>query len=423
MAIFAVKNVFEKLVLITSPKNGDLLVYDSNKGAFVNVSSSQLNLSSIPTLDFRSVSGNNSVSLIERTSGNSVEFRSLIGKNGILITESSGNIIVQNTNNFSSIFSRNSYSIVIDYDDDNSNSYFTVDTVDSTSSKNLTISSLPEFNISSYELVNSSSTSFLISTFNFAGIGFEKQMLITLSSTPGNLYDGVYQIQDIDVIVSASSIQNRIDLGKILVSSSSIGIPLSNVRIRQVGIYASTSGNFFVSGYSSSKPFFLNIWKGSSLNFTDFPSGVFITLNNSEKNIIDSNYIVASSKDGSFLGNKWLTLLLNQDTPLPLDISGDISFTSNSENFSISILGNIVNTGFKVSKTGTVYGNKFVMSALPTSSDVLANKAYVDMEISNLIDVHISALNSIVSANIRKINNLEKVNKKTFRMFMQYSRH
>lgn len=417
MAIFAIKNIFEKLVVLKTPvKDGNVLVYDQTVGAFTNVSAEKLNIPLASLLQITSVSSNNSISLIENVSGNSIEFRSLVGKNGILVSETNGTIVIESKNEFQGAISQDSYSIVIDYDDDNSNAFFTVDRVNSTSSKSVIISSLPETFVPSYEISYSSATTFLISNVNFSALGFEDQMLIYLSGTPNGLYDKVFRINQIDTTVSG----NRIDLGTIVVSSSFMGTPLTNLKIKQAGIYLeimTSSSPFFVSGYPTNKPSLINVWKAS---VTDFPAGTFFNISNTENEILDFNFIVASASVSSNLGSKWITILVDVQTPIPL--SADIPILSKTDNYTFQILGNVENTGFKVSKFGDVYGKKFISSALPVNSYELANKQYVDSEITKVIDVYVSSLNDDISSVSAKINNLEKSNKRTLRFFLQYAR-
>lgn len=416
MTIFAVKNIFEKLVILKEPiSNNDILSYDKNVGAFINVSADKVfNIPITSFIQINSTSANNYFSIVEKISGNSIDFKSLVGLNGIKITDTNGTLVFESTNTFQGAISENSYSIVIDYDDDNSNARFSVRKVNSVSSFSTVVSSLPELLFLSYEIVFSSGTSFLVSNVDVSAFGFENEMLILLSGTPSGIYDGIYQINEID----SSASTYRIDLGTVLVSSSYINVPLSGLKIKQIGIYASVSGIFSHNYSQSSNPFFLNIWKNSPSNF---PSGTFISLSNTKDGKFDKNYIIASAQSGSTLGNKWTTLLLDVQTPL-IGVSSDTAIESENSNYNISILGNVQETGFSVDKNGYVYGNRFFTSALPTVSYELVNKSYVDSEISNLLSTAVSSISANISGLESRINKIEKNNKKTLRLFLQYAR-
>ncbi len=422
MAIFA-SPYTELPVILENLSDGHVLVFDENKGIFINKYILPQNLNFITSA--RNLVSNNSFNIFKGVdSERNLLFRTIIPGYGIGIQETNDNLIIS-VNSSNSVFSSTEdLELIINSEGLNPGSKLSLNKVVPVSSIIKNINVLAPVTINDlYTGINSSGKSFIkSSSFQFHLYGFVSDMLISIENSPDQ--DGIYLIESVIANSSGSTIifKNSYQ-GQALLN---LGGPKYPTTIKQASVWIPDNDGSLGPNYSNDLLYSVQFW---NLDLSDLIPGMIIQISGSENGIIDGNYRIEQIfVSGTNTIINWPGIIFHPSTPLPESITQGVVFDEDLYNNKLKLIlqYSVVPTGFFVSDDGFVYGNKFIVVSgySPLSNNELTNKEYVDNKIVNEINNFNNTIVSAIANTTNDLSNeLKDVSKKTKKSYMYYLIH
>lgn len=380
--------------------NGSILVYNAEKGVFLTS-----NNSSLPSIqNGKNIGSENSFPIFKEKNGFDLVFKSIEAGNGIDIDSKDDSLVISASITNNRIVSQNDFNIVIDNDNNDTNSYLNLLT--GTATPNNPIIIKPRNTILFDQTVLAgidNNRSFVKSTGQneFIETFFENQFLEIKNSEELN---GDYFIDEInfkegdDIIYFQNMFSNQ----------SNFPAFFNNATFIAWDLYA-TSFTTIETSFTDFGP-----------NGYDLKKGMKIQITGSENSEFNGSYTIDNVISLSSASGIKSVISLDENTPLSSTGFIKDSAPINS-NLTISIINHVGSTGFSVDKFGDIRGTNLILSEDITSKNLILSKDLVSRNInnSNIINTKDLIISHETSTNVLSVG--EKTTTKSLHAFEKIS--
>lgn len=365
-------------------KSGQILVFDADIGAFVNVDPS---VAGTAVTDAVNLGGANTFGVFAQKSGsNLLEFRSLAAGPGITVTDNGSVLTITASGTATTTASLDDYVIIVDADGDNAAAVFEIHRGLSAAVSSFVPPVLPGQTVPDVFIDNDpiSGRGYIrtVNGFDFVTAGYTDQMILVLGGTL--VEDGERFVDQVETAVVGTDVWSTIWFTTQW-PNINLGGPRPSITIEQTAIRIQSNAPPPSGSHDPARYYEIAVWGADfSSGGLNWQPGEIVQISGTGS--IDGVYTiwgVIAPNPSNPHPDKWSGLIFDPSSPLPVGVAEGSIVDPSPPGIQISRIAGAQPTGFSVATDGTVTATRVtVSSATPTAPDELTRKDYVDTELA-----------------------------------------